>query len=145
MEYFIEIGFSGLFLASFLAATILPVGSEVVLVALLLNDFNPFEVVAVATFGNVMGSVLNYVIGLYGSVYLLSRVLKISDKQFDKTKQRFQKWGTVSLLLAWVPIIGDPLTVIAGVLRVNIWLFLLLVTTGKLTRYIVVTYTTVNI
>ncbi|BCN94465.1 membrane protein [Thiomicrorhabdus immobilis] len=145
MEYFIEIGLSGLFLAAFFAATILPIGSEVVLVALLLSDFNPLEVVAVATLGNVLGSVVNYVIGFFGSAFLIHRVFKISDEKFNQTQQRFQKWGTVSLLLAWVPIIGDPLTVIAGVLRVNIWLFLLLVTVGKLARYIVVAYTTLNI
>lgn len=145
MEYFIEIGLSGLFLAAFFAATILPLGSEVVLVALLLSDFNPIEVVTIATLGNVLGSVVNYAIGFFGSAFLIHRVLKISDETFQQTQRRFQRWGTASLLLAWVPIIGDPLTVIAGVLRVNIWLFLLLVTLGKLGRYIVVAYTTLTI
>ena len=145
MEYFVELGYSGLFLSAFLAATILPLGSEVVLVGLLLNGFNPISVVSVATVGNVLGSLVNYAIGLFGSAFLIHRFLKISDESFDKSKQRFEKWGTASLLLAWVPIIGDPLTVIAGVLRINIWLFLLLVTVGKLARYIVVSYTTLNI
>ncbi|WEJ62656.1 YqaA family protein [Thiomicrorhabdus lithotrophica] len=145
MEYFLELGYVGLFLSAFLAATILPLGSEVVLVGLLLNGFNPVSVVSVATVGNVLGSLVNYAIGFFGSAFVIHSVLKISDESFDKSKQRFEKWGTASLLLAWVPIIGDPLTVIAGVLRINIWLFLLLVTVGKLARYVVVSYTTLNI
>jgi len=145
MEYFLELGYIGLFLSAFLAATILPLGSEVVLVGLLLNEFDPVSVVSIATVGNVLGSLVNYAIGFFGSAFLIHCVLKISDESFNESKQRFKKWGTASLLLAWVPIIGDPLTVIAGVLRINIWLFLLLVTVGKLARYVVVSYTTLNI
>ena len=145
MEYFLELGYLGLFISAFLAATILPLGSEVVLVGLLLNGFDPASVVSIATVGNVLGSLVNYAIGFFGSAFLINRVLKISDESFYKSKQRFEKWGTASLLLAWVPIIGDPLTVIAGVLRINIWLFLFLVTVGKLARYIVLSYGVVNI
>lgn len=140
MEYFVELGYIGLFIAAFLAATILPIGSEVVLVGLLLNDFSPTWVVTVATIGNVLGSILNYVIGFFGSAFFIYKVLKISPQKFEKAQVAFEKWGAVSLLLAWVPIIGDPLTVIAGVLRINIWLFLVLVTIGKLGRYLVVSY-----
>lgn len=140
MEYFVELGYIGLFIAAFLAATILPIGSEVVLVGLLLNDFSPTWVVTVATIGNVLGSIINYVIGFFGSAFFIYKVLKISPQKFEKAQVAFEKWGAVSLLLAWVPIIGDPLTVIAGVLRINIWLFLVLVTIGKLGRYLVVSY-----
>jgi len=145
MDYFLELGYLGLFLSAFLAATILPLGSEVILVGLLLNGFNPASVVTIATFGNVLGSVVNYAIGFFGSAFLIYRVLKISEQNFASAKNRFEKWGKWSLLLAWVPIIGDPLTVIAGVLRMNIWLFLVLVTIGKLARYIAVSYGVVNI
>jgi len=145
VEFFVEFGYLGLFLASFLAATILPLGSEVVIVSLLLNDFNPSLVVSVATVGNVLGSLVNYAIGVFGSAYLIHRFLKISDERFNKAKQRFEKWGAASLLLAWMPIIGDPITVMAGVLRINIWQFLALVTIGKLGRYIVVSYTVLSI
>lgn len=145
MEYFVELGYIGLFIAAFLAATILPIGSEVVLVGLLLNDFSPTWVVTVATIGNVLGSILNYVIGFFGSAFFIYKVLKISQQKFEKAQVAFEKWGAVSLLLAWVPIIGDPLTVIAGVLRINIWLFLVLVTIGKLGRYLVVSYGTLAI
>jgi membrane protein YqaA with SNARE-associated domain len=144
MEYLLELGYLGLFIAAFLAATILPLGSEVVVVGLLLNDFNPLAVVGVATLANVLGSVVNYVIGYFGSAYVMQHFLKTSAASFTKARLRFEKWGMLSLLLAWVPIIGDPLTVIAGVLRVNIWIFLGLVTLGKLGRYVVVTYVTLG-
>ncbi len=140
MEHLAEFGYIGLFLSAFLAATILPLSSEVVLSALLLNQFNPVSLVTIATLGNVLGSLLNYALGYWGSTLLARRVLKISEQAFMRAEQRFQKYGLVSLLFAWVPVIGDPLTVVAGVLRIRLPWFLLLVTAGKLARYIVVSY-----
>jgi len=145
MEYFAEFGYLGLFTVAFLAATILPIGSEVLLVGLLLNGYNPVLVVLVATAGNVLGSIVNYIIGYFGSAFVMQRVLKIKPASFEAAKRRYQKWGAVRLLFAWVPIIGDPLTVMAGVLKINIWLFIVLVTVGKLGRYIIVTYSTMTI
>ena len=140
MEYFTEFGYVGLFFASFLAATILPLSSEVVLSFLLLNDLNPIILVSVATFGNVLGSFVNYAIGFWGSMFLIRKVLKISEDEFIKTKQRFKKYGVFSLFFAWVPVIGDPLTVVAGVLKINILIFFILVTSGKLIRYVIISY-----
>jgi len=142
MELFTELGVFGLFVSAFLAATILPMSSEVILVALLLSEINPALLVIVATIGNVLGSVVNYAIGFWGGTFLQRKVLKVSEAEFEKSERRFRKFGTLSLLFAWVPIIGDPLTLIAGVLRVNIFLFLVLVTFGKLGRYLVVAYVT---
>ena len=140
MEYFTEFGFAGLFLASFLAATILPLSSEVVLTVLLLNGLNSSLLVGVATVGNVLGSLLNYAIGLRGGDFLVLKILKISEVESVKAQQTFKKYGVFSLLFAWVPVIGDPLTVVAGVLKINILLFLVLVTSGKLIRYLVISY-----
>ncbi len=140
MEYLAEFGYVGLFLASFLAATILPLSSEVVLSFLLLNDLNPTILVSLATFGNVLGSFLNYVIGLWGGVFLIKKVLKISEDEFGKAQQIFKKYGVFSLLFSWVPVIGDPLTVIAGALKINLLIFFILVATGKLIRYIIISY-----
>ena len=140
MEYFTEFGYVGLFFASFLAATILPLSSEVVLSFLLLNHLNPIILVSVATFGNVLGALVNYAIGFWGSILLIRKVLKISEGEFVKAKQRFQKYGVFSLLFAWVPVIGDPLTVVAGVLKINILIFFILVTSGKLIRYVIISY-----
>jgi len=140
MDYFTELGYLGLFISSFLAATILPLSSEVVLSALLLNDLSPVTLVAVATTGNVLGSLANYALGYWVSLELVKKWLKISDSQFVQAEQRFVKYGIFSLCFAWVPIIGDPLTLIAGVLRIRLLWFVILVTIGKLMRYLVVSY-----
>ncbi len=140
MEYFTEFGYIGLFIASFLAATILPLSSEVILSFLLLNNLNPTILVSVATFGNVLGSFVNYSIGFWGSIFFVRKVLKISEVEFVKAKQRFQKYGVFSLFFAWVPVIGDPLTVIAGVLKINILIFFIMITSGKLIRYVIISY-----
>lgn len=142
MEYFAELGYFGLFVASFLAATILPLSSEVVLSALLINGLSPIALITIATTGNVLGSLTNYALGYWASLEVVKKWLKISDEEFVRTEQRFIKYGLFSLCFAWVPIIGDPLTVIAGVLRIRLLWFVLLVTTGKLLRYIIITYLT---
>ena len=138
MEYFAELSYFGLFISAFLAATILPLSSEVVLSTLLLNDLTPAVLIAVATTGNVLGSLVNYALGYWLSLELIKKWLKMSEAAFVKAEKRFDKYGKASLLFAWVPVIGDPLTVIAGILRIHLVWFLVLVTMGKLMRYIVV-------
>ncbi|MBA3009173.1 MAG: DedA family protein [Proteobacteria bacterium] len=135
MEFLTGYGLWGLFAASFLAATILPLSSEVVLGYLLVHNFNAFQAVGVATVGNVLGALLNYGLGRAGSKVLLERIFRISAQEIDTARRRFKTHGTLSLLLAWVPIIGDPLTVVAGMLKINIWVFLALVSIGKFARY----------
>lgn len=140
MESFTEFGYAGLFLSSFLAATILPLSSEVALSFLLLNQFNPILLVCMATIGNVLGAFANYAIGYGGSIFLIRKVFRISENEFDKAKQRFNTYGVISLFFAWVPVIGDPLTFVAGALKVRIPIFFLLVASGKLIRYIIISY-----
>ncbi len=135
MEYLVQYGYLGLLLSSFLAATILPLSSEIVLTALLLTGLNPVLLLAVATFGNVFGSVTNYLIGRFGGEILVKKLLKTKREELAKAQERFEKYGVYALLLAWVPIIGDPITLAAGLLRTKFPLFLLLVTLGKFTRY----------
>ncbi len=138
MDFLSEYGYIGLFMASFLAATILPFSSEVVLIYLLLNNHDPFISITVATAGNVLGSVVNYALGFWGSFLVMQKLLRLSKKEIARSEERFKKYGVFSLLFAWVPVIGDPLTVAAGVLKTNIYVFLSLVTAGKLFRYIIV-------
>ncbi len=140
MDYFTELGYFGLFVSAFLAATILPLSSEIVLSALLLNGLSPIALVVFATTGNVLGSLTNYALGYWLSLEVVKKWLKMSEKEFVRAEQRFVKYGLFSLCFAWVPIIGDPLTVIAGVLRIRLFWFLILVTAGKLMRYIVLSY-----
>ena len=140
MEILAEYGYIGLFLAAFIAATILPLGSEVVLSLLLINGLSPVLLVLVATLGNVLGSLTNYYLGYGGGVILRRKVETVSKRELDGSLARLKKYGVYSLLFSWLPVIGDPLTVAAGVLRIKLSVFLLLVTVGKLGRYIVLTF-----
>ena len=144
MEQFAELGYAGLFIAAFLAATILPLSSEVVLGALLLNGLSPVALVFTAALGNVLGSLLNYALGYWLSLELARKWLKISEDELVQAELRFKKYGLFSLFFAWVPVIGDPLTVLAGALRIRLLWFVLIVTAGKLSRYIVVSYLTLQ-
>lgn len=140
MEYFAEFGYFGLFVAAFLAATILPLSSEVVLSTLLLSGLSPTALITIATIGNVLGSLTNYALGYWASLEVVKKWLKMSEEDFVRAEQRFVKYGLFSLCFAWVPIIGDPLTVIAGTLRIRLLWFVILVSAGKLIRYIVISY-----
>lgn len=145
MEYLSELGHIGLFISAFLAATILPLSSEIVLSALLLNGLSPTTLVIIATTGNVLGSLTNYALGYWASLVVVKKWLRMSEDDFLRAEQRFVKYGMFSLCFAWVPIIGDPLTVMAGVLRVRLKWFLILVTAGKFLRYVVISYMVLNI
>ena len=128
-----------LFVVSFLAATILPAQSEMVLAGLkIAGNSNTIELVIVATLGNVLGAVVNWVIGRYLVHFQDRRWFPIKEKMLNKATGFYQKWGVWTLLLAWMPFIGDPFTLVAGIFRTNIWLFLLLVTIGKAARYIAI-------
>lgn len=145
MDVLAQYGYLGLFLTSFLAATILPLGSEVLLSLLLLNGHDPFLTIGVATFGNVLGSLINYALGLWRGMWFAEKLLRLSPEKMAGAENRFKRYGVISLLFVWVPIIGDPLTIVAGALRINICVFLGLVTTGKLLRYILVGLSAVSL
>lgn len=132
-----------LFGSAFLAATILPFYSEVVLFALLREGGDPMLLVPVATLGNTLGAVVNWVLGRYLLHFQDRRWFYFSRAQIDKAQRWFQRYGFWSLLLAWAPVGGDALTLIAGIMKVRLWLFLLLVGSGKALRYISVVYTEV--
>ena len=114
-----------LFSSAFLAATILPFYSEVLLYALLRDGGDPWILVAVATLGNTLGAVVNWVLGLYILKFQNKRWFYFSHKQIEKAQAWFQRYGVWSLLLAWLPLGGDALTLIAGIMRVKFWPFLL--------------------
>ena len=130
--------YAGLFFVALLSASILPLQSEAVLVGLLLNETHPvWLLLAVASTGNVLGSLVNWYLGKYLQHFQHRRWFPVKPDQLDKASRWYQKYGKWSLLLSWVPIIGDPLTVIAGVLREPFVPFLLLVTVAKVSRYLV--------
>jgi membrane protein YqaA with SNARE-associated domain len=130
---------TGLFMLAFTAATLLPGGSEVALLGMAaLSTHSTLVLLMVASVGNILGSVLNYGMGRFALHYQDRKWFPVSGSDLDKAQSWFTNWGQWSLLLAWVPIIGDPLTVAAGLMRMNFWRFLILVTVSKTTRYMVI-------
>ncbi len=128
-----------LFASSFLAATIFPAGSEVLLATLsAAGNHDKFLLSAIATIGNVLGALVNWSIGYYFAKFKNRKWFLLKNIHLKKYYNIYQKWGVWSLLLSWMPIIGDPLTIIAGIFRVNIWIFLLLVSIGKAGRYLLI-------
>jgi membrane protein YqaA with SNARE-associated domain len=131
-----------LFGSSFLAATLLPFYSEVLLYALLREGGDPVMLVLVATLGNTLGAVVNWLLGLYLLHFQDRRWFYFSRAQIETAQRWYGRYGFWSLLFAWLPVGGDALTLIGGVMKVRLWLFLLLVGTGKGLRYVSVVYIT---
>ena len=131
-------GYAGLFIASFLASTILPFGSETIVSYLVSQDFDFFTVVFVASVGNFLGACTSYYIGLKGRNYL--KYLRISPDEIEKAEKFFSKYGSYVLLFTWVPLIGDAITVTGGLLKLEFTKFAILVFVGKFLRYLAVAY-----
>jgi len=127
--------FSALFLLSFLASTLVPLGSEWLLVALILKGLPIETLVLIATLGNSLGACTTYAVGLWGSTVVINKVLRLDQQQVDQAMGLYGRYGAWSLLLSWVPIIGDPLCLAAGLLKLTFPRFAVLVVLGKLGRY----------
>ncbi len=126
-----------LFLVSFAAATIFPAQSEGVLATLILKtDIHAFILVAVASVANILGACLNWFLGVYVETLKNRKWFPVKEKSLERAKAFYKKYGRWSLLLCWVPFIGDPLTVMAGVMKERFLVFLLLVSVAKIGRYI---------
>ncbi|SKB46914.1 YqaA family protein [Malaciobacter marinus] len=133
-----------LFFISFVSASLLPMGSEAFLVFNIKENYNIYLLLLFATLGNTLGSLLNYFLGLKGEEYLENKKY-LNKKKIAKYRVFFDKYGAFSLLLSWVPIIGDPLTFIAGVLKYNLKFFIVIVLFAKFIRYLFVTLVTLSI
>lgn len=137
--------YSGLFLAAFVAATILPMQSEAALAGLLLaGSVPPVALIFVASVGNVLGSVVNWLLGRGIERFRDRRWYPVSPAMLLRAKGWYYRYGRWSLLLSWVPVVGDPLTVATGVLREPLWSFVALVTVAKVTRYLAVAAATLS-
>jgi len=128
-----------LFTVAFLAATLLPIGSEALLLYDISQNYSLVLLWTFATLGNTLGSMVNYWLGLKGEAYL-ERKGHVSAEKMEKARSFFNRYGGGTLLLSWVPIIGDPLTFMAGVLRYDFKWFTLIVTVAKGTRYAIVIF-----
>ena len=129
MVYFI------LFSTTFISATLFPLGSEALLIYDISQGHNIYLLLLFATLGNSLGSVVNYFLGLKGEEYLINKKL-LNEKYIIKAKTYFDKYGAWSILLSWLPIIGDSITFVAGVLKYDFKNFLILVVVAKFSRYL---------
>ena len=135
-----------LFLAAFLAATIIPAQSEAGLSALIMTtENNVILLVVVATFGNVLGAIVNWYLGRWVNRFSDRRWFPIKPLQLSRATLWYRKYGRWSLLLSWLPFIGDPITIAAGVLREPFLSFVLIVGFAKAARYILVAVITLNL
>ncbi|MDA7636345.1 DedA family protein [Candidatus Pelagibacter bacterium] len=130
-----------LFAISFLAATILPFSSELTLAGLIAtSDYDNLLLLIAASFGNVLGSVVNWALGSYSRNLTTKKWFPFKETHIERSSKWFRKFGKWSLLFAWVPVLGDPLTLVAGILRVKFIDFIILVAIGKVNRYLIVFY-----
>lgn len=123
-----------LFISALVSATLIPFGSEALLIYDIKEGYNLYLLLLFATLGNSLGSIINYFLGLKGEEFLVRKRL-LNEKRVLGTKKYFDKYGAWCILLSWVPIIGDPITFIAGVLKFNLKLFIFLVVIAKFSRY----------
>lgn len=129
-----------LFFSALISATLFPGGSEALLLYQLHEGGNTLSLVLIATAGNVLGSLITYVMGRAGNEAVHRHWLRISENAVARAERSFARFGLPALLFAWLPVVGDPLCLVAGLLRCRIIDFLLLVTLGKLARYAVLAW-----
>lgn len=141
-EWLNQPGYASLFFMSFLASTLLPLGSEWLLVMMIAGGYDPLSSVAVATGGNYLGAIVTYLIGIWGGGWLIEKVMRVSPPQQERAMRYYRRYGSFSLLFSWLPVVGDPLCLVGGMLRINFGLFTLLVASGKLVRYAVTAWIT---
>lgn len=137
-------GYPALFMLSFLASTLLPIGSEWLLILMLTKGYPHWATIMTATAGNYLGAACTYLIGIYGGRWLIERVMGVSKEQQERARNYYRRYGTFSLFFSWLPIIGDPLCLVGGMMRINFLLFSMLVASGKLLRYIVTAWITLR-
>lgn len=124
-----------LFFSAFISATLFPLGSEALFIYDINEGYNIYLLLFFATIGNSLGSIFNYFLGLKGEEYLIRKKL-LSEKMILKSKNYFDKYGFYCLLFSWLPIIGDPLTFVAGILKYDLKKFIIIVTIAKFLRYL---------
>jgi len=137
MEYLQELGYIGLFIGSFLAATIIPFSSEILLTGLIAAHFDVLACILVATAGNWLGSVSTYWLGYVGRLHIIEKYLKINKGKIEKWETKVNKFGVWLALFAWLPFIGDIMSIALGYFKCNFWKVTILLLIGKFSRFMV--------
>ena len=137
-NFLIEYGYIGLFLVSFISATLFPLASEAFVAWMPTAGFDIWLILLFASTGNFLGALTNYYIGKWGGNFVFARFMKTDEGKIERAKGLFQRWGTPILFFSWIPIIGDPLAVVGGLMNVRLATFSFWVFTGKVLRYLFV-------
>ncbi len=133
-------GYWGMFIASLLAGSVLPFSSEAVMVGLMAAGLNPWELALYGTIGNVIGSMLNYWVGHMGKTEWFERYLNIKPKNIERAERFMAGRGAMMGFFAFIPVIGSAITVLLGLMRANLLITFIMVTLGKIFRYIILIY-----
>ncbi len=139
------LAYGGLFLSAFGAATILPIQSEIVFVGMQAAEYDPWMLVLVAGVGNTLGAVVNWFLGRWIERFRDRPWFPAGGKALDRAQRWYQRYGKWSLLMSWAPFIGDPLTIVAGLMREPLPVFVVLVTIAKFGRYIFLAAVTMGV
>lgn len=140
MTDFIELGYAGLFIASFLAATVVPFSSEVVFSALVASGLNAWNCVFIATAGNWLGGLTCYYVGKMGKIEWIERFFRIKKEKIDKFTGYIHRYGDWFAFFSFLPGVGDAIAVASGFFRCRLWLVALSMLAGKFFRYVVWMY-----
>ncbi|HMM02798.1 MAG: YqaA family protein [Dysgonomonas sp.] len=140
LDGFVEYGYIGLFLASFLAATILPFGSEFVFAGLLAMGMNAWGCVIVASVGNWLGGMTNYYLGRLGKIEWIEKYLKVDRGKIEKMQQWLEGKGAIMAFFSFMPVVGDVIALALGYMRANVYIVNVAMFSGKLLRYILIMY-----
>lgn len=143
-QFFIEYGYWGMAMASFLAGTFVPFSSEAVMGALLVTTgMDPVLTVLSGTVGNVMGSMFNYYIGRIGSIEQIAHWMRVKERRLRRTRDYVERRGSWIAAFSFLPIVGTAISISLGILRANVWGVLFWSFVGKLSRYVIVGYSAV--
>jgi membrane protein YqaA with SNARE-associated domain len=140
LDSFADYGYAGLFLASFLAATILPLGSEVVFAVLLAAGLNGWACVVVASVGNWLGGMTNYYLGHLGKIEWIEKYLKVKKEKIDKMQRWLEGKGAVMAFFSFLPVAGDLIALALGYMRANVYIVNIAMFSGKFIRYVLIMY-----
>jgi len=142
MEFLYDYGYIGLFAASFLAATLLPMSSEVVFVAMILTKFDPWLCLIVASIGNWLGGMTNYYLGRLGKIEWIEKYLKPDQDKLVKVQKWLYNKGALMAFFSFLPAVGDLIALALGLMRANVYLVNISMFLGKFVRYAVLLYAT---
>lgn len=137
MEALLEYGYIGLFLGSFLAATVVPFSSDVLLVGMLFAGGEPILTVTIATIGNWLGGLTSYWLGWLGKTEWLERWFRVKPETIERHKSKVERWGAWLALLTWLPIVGDLFAIVLGFYKAPFWPSALWMFVGKCGRFVI--------